>query len=109
MTPYGKSDPALLRDLGRRMKMRRLAKNLSQSQVAEAAGLGRSTICALEKGDTTTVLSLVQVLRVLGALEDLENLVPDMGPSPLEVLKTKRRTRQRASGTRRREGGARKA
>ncbi len=94
--PYAKSDKALLRTLGARVQAVRLARNLSQDQVAQAAGVGRATVVRLEGGQSITLLSFVQLLRALGALEEWENLLPEPGPSPLQLLERKAK-RRRAS------------
>jgi len=95
--PYAKSDKAVLRTLGARVQALRLEQNLSQDQVAEAAGVGRSTLVRLEGGQSITLLSFVQVLRALGTLEELENFLPEPGLSPLQLLERKGRRRRRAS------------
>jgi len=95
--PYAKSDKAVLRTLGARVQTLRLEQNLSQDQVAEEAGVGRSTLVRLEGGQSITLLGFVQVLRVLGALEELENFLPEPGVSPLQLLERKGKRRRRAS------------
>ena len=95
---YGMSDKAVLRELGRRVKQRRLAKNLSQESLAEMAGVNRMTIVNLEQGRTTTLLTFVQVLHALGSLDGLESFLPEIGPSPLQVAKMKGKKRLKASG-----------
>ncbi|MHB8766451.1 MAG: helix-turn-helix domain-containing protein [Deferrisomatales bacterium] len=95
--PYEKSDKELLRELGARVQAWRLNRNLSQDQVAETAGVGRATVVRLEGGQSVTLLSFVQVLRALGALEELAGFLPEPGVSPLELLERKGRRRRRAS------------
>jgi len=97
---YGQSDKALLRDLGQRLRQARLRRNLSQQELAEKAGLNRTTISEYERGASTSTLTLVQVLRALERLEELENFLPDPGPSPLELAQRQGHQRQRASGRR---------
>lgn len=97
------SDRALLTELGRRLRQRRLERNLTQAQLAEAAGLDRTTVGGLEREGSATLLSLVQVLRALGAVEELAHFLPDPGPSPLELARRRGNQRQRASGRRGRE------
>lgn len=41
--------------------------------------------------------TFVQVLRALGSLDELEGILPDAGPSPIELAKHRGRVRQRAS------------
>ncbi len=99
MNFYGMSDKAILRELGRRVRQNRLAKNLTQKRLAEMAGVSRMTIVNLEKGQAATLLTFIQVLHSLGSLDGLENFLPDLGPSPLQVAKMKGKKRSRASGS----------
>lgn len=95
--PYAKSDKELLRALGARVKTLRLERNLSQDQVAAAAGVGRATLVRLEGGQSVTLLSFVQVLRALEVLEELESFLPEPGVSPLQLLERQGKRRRRAS------------
>ena len=76
---------------------RRLDKNLTQQVLADRAGLSRKTVSDLEREAGVGLLTLVQVLRALGELEELDGFLPDQGPSPLQLAKLKGRVRQRAS------------
>ncbi len=100
MDLYGQSDKSLLRDLGRRLREARLCRNLSQQQLADRAGLNRTTISGYERGASTSTLTLVQVLRALELLDELAAFIPDPGPSPLELARREGHVRQRASGRR---------
>lgn len=100
MDTYGKSDKTLLRELGGRLKQLRLNQNLSQEQVARAAGVGRTTVVKLEGGQPVTLLRFVQVLRALGALEQLDRFLPEPGAGPLQLLELKGKRRRRASSKR---------
>ncbi len=79
--------------------MIRLKRNVTQEQLAERAGLDRTTIVQLEKGRSATLLTLIQILRVLEKLELLNGLVEEAEVSPLEVARQMKKTRQRASKT----------
>ena len=94
---YAQTDKALLRALGARVQGLRLDRNLSQEQVAAAAGVGRSTVVRLEAGQSVTLLNFVQVLRALGAPEELEGFLPEAEASPLQLLALKGKRRRRAS------------
>ena len=96
---YGMSDKAILREIGRRVKQRRLTKNLTQESLAEMAGVNRMTIVKLEQGKPSTLLTFVQVLHALGNLDGLANFLHDQGPSPLQVAKMKGKERSRASSS----------
>jgi transcriptional regulator with XRE-family HTH domain len=97
MDYYSMSDRAILREIGGRLRRRRLDKNLSQQTLADLAGLSRTTVSDLERGAPAGMLTLVQVLRALGGLEELDAFLPDPGLSPLELARMKGRERQRAS------------
>ena len=97
MDYYSISDKAILREMGARLKHRRLDKNLSQQVLADMAGLSRTTISDLERGAPAGMLTLIQVLRALGGLEELDAFLPEPGLSPLQLARMKGRERQRAS------------
>jgi putative transcriptional regulator len=97
MSFYAATDQAVLEELGRRLRQRRLDRNLSQHDVAEKAGVDRTTIGQLERDGRASLLTLVQVLRALGALDELDAFLPAAGPSPLELARRQGRVRQRAS------------
>jgi transcriptional regulator with XRE-family HTH domain len=91
------SDPSILRELGKSLKLIRLKKNLTQEEVALRAGLDRTTIVQLEKGRSTSLLTFVQILRVLERLDFLNSLQEPEEISPLEAAKAMEKTRKRAS------------
>jgi len=97
MDYYSMSDKAILREIGRRLRRRRLDRNLTQQALADSAGLSRTTVSDLERGAPAGALTLIQVLRALDGLEELDAFVPDPGLSPLELAKLKGKQRQRAS------------
>lgn len=103
------TDDAVLRLLGGRLAALRLARNLTQQQLAEQAGLGLRTVQRLELGAAATQLSgFIRVCRVLGLVENLELLVPETPESPMAQLKQAGRKRQRATGRRKSPGRAKK-
>jgi transcriptional regulator with XRE-family HTH domain len=62
----------LLVNLGENLRLARLRRKLSAEQVAERAGISRSTLHLMENGSAGISLSkLVQVLAVLGLEQDL--------------------------------------
>lgn len=97
MDYYSMSDRAILSEIGHRLRRRRLNRNLTQQSLADLAGLDRMTVSDLERGGPAGVLTLVQVLRALGGLEELDAFLPEPGPSPLQLARMKGRERQRAS------------
>lgn len=94
------TDDAVLAELGARITARRIEMQLTQAAVAEQAGIAKRTLERMEAGQTSQLLTLVRVLRVLDAADGLDNLVPEPGPRPMDLLKRKGKARQRASGQR---------
>lgn len=98
------SDETVLRELGSRLSRTRLERNLSQEQLANEAGVGKSTVERIEAGREVKLTSFVRILRALGQLEDLDRLIPEPLPSPIERIRMQGRRRQRATQARDREG-----
>ncbi|WP_397421357.1 helix-turn-helix domain-containing protein [Phenylobacterium sp.] len=91
------TDDALLGELGAGLERARLERNLTQAQVAEKAGVSKSTLERLEGGASSQLTTLIRVLRALDLLEGLNQLLPETPFSPIEQLKLRGKTRQRAS------------
>ncbi len=96
-------DDQVLAEIGARMARRRLDLQLSQAQLALQSGLSKRTIERIEAGKSTQFLSLVRALRVLKLMTSLDLLVPETGPSPLDLLKLKGKARKRVSSSRNNE------
>lgn len=93
---YALSDEAIALEIGQRLEQLRLEKNLDQTSLANELGITRKTYRALVNGQGK-VINLIKAMRVLGALEQLETLLPATPFSPLELLKMQGKQRQRAS------------
>ncbi|MFI5136221.1 MAG: helix-turn-helix domain-containing protein [Sphingobacteriales bacterium] len=93
---YSMSDKALLNLIGLFIRDTRLQQNKTQQQTAEAAGINRSTLIQVEKGNGGTLLTLVQILRVLQQLPVLKNFEVEKKISPLMLAKMEQSKRQRA-------------
>ena len=93
---YAMNDAALLELIGNYVKESRLKQNKTQQEIAESAGVNRSTIVLLEKGSGGTLSSLIQVLRALGQLELLDIFKVERTLSPLQLAKLEQNQRQRA-------------
>jgi len=94
------SDRVILEELGRRLRDARLERNLSQSQVADNAGIGRFTLQRMEAGESISLINFVRVLRALDLLDGLDRLLPTAAPSPIDKVERRGRRRQRASSPR---------
>jgi transcriptional regulator with XRE-family HTH domain len=92
------SDQAIIRELGAFVKHHRLSQNKTQQELAKAAGVSRSTLSLLERGEAVTLGTFIQVLRVLDLLDHLETFQFEETVSPIELAKKEQRKRKRASG-----------
>ena len=91
--------PAILNELGHRVERLRLQRNQPLASLAEAAGVGTATLQRLESGRSVNLTTLIQVLRALNRLGDLDNIVSDVDVSPFEFSPSRSQPRQRASGS----------
>lgn len=90
------SDKALTKQLGSFVRHHRMEQNKTQDVLASAAGISRSTLSLLERGETVSLATLIQVLRVLDQLSVLSAFEVRESLSPLALLKQQRGKRQRA-------------
>ena len=68
----------ILEELGEDIKLARLRRKLSAEQVAERAGISRSTLWQIEKGQPNVSMGYyAQVLFVLGLEKNLSKMVAD--------------------------------
>ena len=95
------SDQALAAHIGRFVKEKRIEQNKTQDALAHAAGISRSTLSLLERGDIVTLSTLLQVLRVLDQLQvlDVFTIQPLVSPMQLAKMELKKRRRVRGTGT----------
>jgi transcriptional regulator with XRE-family HTH domain len=91
------SDKAIMKVIGHFVQWHRLNQNKSQEQVAEAAGISRSTLSLLERGEKVRIDSLIQVLRVLDLLYILDVFKIKEQISPIEYAKLRKKQRKQAS------------
>ncbi len=95
MTPnivtYGMSDDAIQVYLGLQMKQMRLNARMSQKELAERAGVARSTITSMENGKGGTVATLIALLRHLQKLNVLDVFATEAPQSPLAIARNKGR------------------
>ncbi len=91
---------AALSLIGRRLRRARLAANLTQQDMATRVGVSLKTVSNAEDGQNISLETLILMLQGVGRLDDIQNLLPDDGPSPVELAERQGRTRQRATGRR---------
>lgn len=89
------SDTALSQQIGAFVKHQRLEQNKTQDMVAKAAGISRSTLSLLERGETVTLATFIQVLRVLDQLHVMNAFEIQQSISPLALAKAEKKKRKR--------------
>lgn len=68
----------LLEEMGENIKLARKRRKLTANQVAERAGIARSTLYLVEKGNSSVSMgAYFNVLRVLGLQNDFLKLAAD--------------------------------
>jgi len=92
------SDTQILQILGMRFRDYRLGINLSQGEMAKAAGVSVSTIHKFETGTISnmTVTNLMALLRQVGLLDRMDALIPEQPANPyLETKSSRQRVRRK--------------
>lgn len=91
------SDKSLMEVIGAFIQSHRLAQNKSQSDIATKAGISRSTLSLLERGEKVRMDSFIQVLRVLDLLHIMDVFKVEDQISPIAYAKLKKKKRKQAS------------
>lgn len=104
MKLYGtENNEVIMKELGKRIQDMRIAMNLTQSEMAERSGVSLRTVCRIEKGESARVESVLNVLRILQALPNLELLVQEQVLKPTELVDHGKKPSRVSSGRRIRE------
>lgn len=91
-----KSDKEILEIIGNKLKRRRLNKNFSQQKVANDAGVSIKAVRNAETGDSK-LSTYIKIMRVLRALDELNNFLPDKKPSPKQLIAMQGKVKKKAS------------
>ena len=101
---YMLTDMAILTRIGEKLKTVRLKQNITQQSLAEAANVSLSTVKKIEKGEICSFDAFLRILRTLGLLDMIQQLVEEEQLSPSEyynmVQTSKTNQRKRATGKR---------
>jgi len=90
------SDSAIIETMGAFIKYQRLEQNRTQTQLAEDAGINRSTLVEFEKGKRSNLLTLIQLLRALNQLHVLKEFQVSRQISPIQLAELEQAKRKRA-------------
>lgn len=94
---YAMNDDRILKQIGTFVKFHRMELNRTQTMLAKDAGISRSTLSLLERGETVTVATLIRVLRVLGQLQIINGFIIPTQRSPILLAEAERKGRKRVS------------
>ncbi len=92
------SEQVVLKELGTRIKQYRISKNITQSELAEKCGISSSTEVRIENGIDAKISNYVKILNVLGLLQNLDVLIPEV-QEDFKAIYEKRPARQRVKNT----------
>ncbi len=101
MSLLDRTDSEILAELGGRLRRYRLQQNVTQEDLSRLAGIGIRTVRNVENGEDTQFSTIIRLLRALGRLDTLDAFLPEAPVSPMELLQTGGRQRNRATGRRR--------
>ncbi len=90
------SDKALTAVIGNFVKHHRLNQNKTQDEVSVAAGISRSTLSLLERGETVSLSTVIKVLRTLDLLYIMDVFQVKNEISPIEYAKLQKKKKKRA-------------
>jgi transcriptional regulator with XRE-family HTH domain len=91
---------------GQQIKALRLRKNLHQIELAKQAGIALSALKNLEQGKGAALKTLIKTLRALDRTEWLQTISPTVSISPMELAKSRKYVRLRASPKRKARSGS---
>ena len=108
MDLYAQTNDAIMRQIGSKLKELRIEKNMKQAELADASGVSVFTISSVENGKTTSLLTIVQLLRALEHLDYLDSFFQEETISPIAYAKlmknNKKKIRVKSSSTETKEG-----
>jgi putative transcriptional regulator len=94
------SSEAIIEVLGKRLDEIRLSRNVAQADLAQEAGVSRSTLSRLSDGKPVSLDSFVRIMQALRLGDHLAALLPDPSVRPVDRVRLDGAERQRASGKR---------
>lgn len=85
--------------VGERLKKLRLEYNITQKELARKTGLSRVSISKIERGMGVNLSSLIEIMRALRVLENINYLVPEQEISPIEIIRLKNKSKKKRAST----------
>ncbi len=94
------SEQVILKELGTRIKQYRISRNITQAELAEKCGISSSTEVRIENGIDSKISNYIKILNVLGLLQNVDVLIPEMQEDFKAIYENKsKRQRVKASKT----------
>jgi len=93
------SDVSIIQMMGEFILHHRLNQNRTQQELSKSAGVSRSTLSLVERGEKISLSSLLSLLRALDQLQVLEVFKVSSEVSPIAYAKLIKESRKRASGS----------
>ncbi|OGT71579.1 MAG: hypothetical protein A3H44_14055 [Gammaproteobacteria bacterium RIFCSPLOWO2_02_FULL_57_10] len=86
-------DTEMLKELGERLARIRKQQRLSQTELAQEAGVGVATLRRIEGGQDSQLVSWLKLLRALGMTTAIDSLLPEEFSSPMAEVRGAARKR----------------
>ena len=90
------NNEGIMKEIGVRIKDTRIAISLTQKELAERAGVSGRTVERIENGENVKVENIINVMRAMQLLQNIELLIPEQEIRPTE-LHDKGKKRMRAT------------
>jgi transcriptional regulator with XRE-family HTH domain len=91
------TDTAIVINMAEFIKQKRLEQNKTQSELAEASGINRSTLIEFEQSGRANLLTFIQLLRALDQLQTLQVFQIEKELSPIQLAELQQAEKKRAS------------
>lgn len=87
MKIYGNENNVfILKEMGNRIKETRISMSLKQKELADKSGISYSTMQRIENGKNVSIEQLLNVLRTLSLLENIDYLIPEQEIFPSMIV-----------------------
>ena len=95
MKIYGnESNDVIIKEIGTRIKERRIALEITQKELSVESGVSLRMINNVENGSNVSLDNLISILRVLRVAENLDLLIAESRINPFDVVELGRRRKR---------------
>lgn len=93
---YFLSDVEIMRRIGKKIRTVRLNSNVTREELQRITGVHKKTIGDAEAGKNVTMATFIAILRGLGILDQLNELLKEESISPVRMAELQGKRPQRA-------------